>query len=100
MEKAREFQKNISICFIDYAKAFNCLDHSKLWQVLKEMGVPGHLIYLLRNLYMGEEATVITENGTTDWYKIGKGNSTSKNLKSWPLVPSPPGKQKGKIWRQ
>ncbi|KAF7243182.1 LINE-1 retrotransposable element ORF2 protein, partial [Varanus komodoensis] len=73
MEKAREFQKNIYFCFIDYAKAFDCVDHNKLWQVLKEMGVPGHLICLLRNLYAGQEATVRTGHGTTDWFKIEKG---------------------------
>uniref|UniRef100_A0A670INZ9 Reverse transcriptase domain-containing protein n=1 Tax=Podarcis muralis TaxID=64176 RepID=A0A670INZ9_PODMU len=73
MEKAREFQKDIYFCFIDYAKAFDCVDHSKLWQVLKEMGVPDHLICLLRNLYVGQEATVRTGHGTTDWFKIGKG---------------------------
>ncbi|KAF7236900.1 Craniofacial development protein 2 [Varanus komodoensis] len=72
MEKAREFQKNIYFCFIDYAKAFDCVDHYKLWQVLKEMGVPDHLICLLRNLYAGEEATVRTGHGTTDWFKIEK----------------------------
>uniref|UniRef100_A0A670J8F8 ribonuclease H n=1 Tax=Podarcis muralis TaxID=64176 RepID=A0A670J8F8_PODMU len=73
MEKAREFQKDIYFCFIDYAKAFDCVDHSKLWQVLKEMGVPDHLICLLRNLYVGQEATVRTGYGTTVWFKIGKG---------------------------
>uniref|UniRef100_A0A670J2L0 Reverse transcriptase domain-containing protein n=1 Tax=Podarcis muralis TaxID=64176 RepID=A0A670J2L0_PODMU len=73
MEKAREFQKDIYFCFIDYAKAFDCVDHSKLWQVLKEMGVPDHLICLLRNLYVGQEAIVRTGYGTTDWFKIGKG---------------------------
>ena len=73
MEKAREFQKNIYFCCIDYAKAFDCVDHNKLWQVLKEMGVPDHLIHLLRNLYVGQEATVRTGYGTTDWFKIGKG---------------------------
>ena len=66
MEKAREFQKNIYFCFIDYAKAFDCVDHNKLWQVLKEIGVPDNLICLLRNLYVGREATVRTEYGTTD----------------------------------
>uniref|UniRef100_A0A8D2KTX7 ribonuclease H n=1 Tax=Varanus komodoensis TaxID=61221 RepID=A0A8D2KTX7_VARKO len=73
MEKAREFQKNIYFCFIDYAKAFDCVDHNKLWQVLKEMGVPDHLICLLRNLYAGQEATVRTGHGTTDWFKTEKG---------------------------
>ncbi|KAF7245142.1 Craniofacial development protein 2 [Varanus komodoensis] len=73
MEKAREFQKNIYFCFIDYAKAFDCVDHNKLWQVLKEMAVPDHLICLLRNLYAGQEATVRTGHGTTDWFKIEKG---------------------------
>ncbi|KAF7243994.1 Nipped-B-like protein [Varanus komodoensis] len=73
LEKAREFQKNIYFCFIDYAKAFDCVDHNQLWQVLKEMGVPDHLICLLRNLYAGQEATVRTGHGTTDWFKIEKG---------------------------
>ena len=67
-----KFQKNIYFYFIDYAKAFDCVDHSKLWQVLKEMGVPEHLIYLLRNLYVGQESTVRTGYGTTDWFKIEK----------------------------
>ena len=66
MEKAREFQENISFCFIDYAKAFDCVDHSKLWKMLKEMGIPDHLTCLLRNLYAGQEATVRTGHGTTD----------------------------------
>uniref|UniRef100_A0A4W2EWD8 RNA-directed DNA polymerase n=1 Tax=Bos indicus x Bos taurus TaxID=30522 RepID=A0A4W2EWD8_BOBOX len=73
MEKAREFQKNIYFCFIDYAKAFDCVDHSKLWKILKEMGIPEHLTCLLRNLYAGQEATVRTGHGTTDWFQIGKG---------------------------
>ena len=73
IKKAREFQKNIYFCFIDYAKAFNCVDHNKLWKILKEMGMPDHLICLLRNLYAGQEATVRTEHGTTDWFQIGKG---------------------------
>ena len=72
IEKAREFQKNISFCFIDYAKAFDCVDHNKLWKILKEMGLPDHLICLLRNLYAGQEATVRTGHGTTDWFQIGK----------------------------
>uniref|UniRef100_A0A4W2E916 Reverse transcriptase domain-containing protein n=1 Tax=Bos indicus x Bos taurus TaxID=30522 RepID=A0A4W2E916_BOBOX len=73
MEKAREFQKNIYFCFIDYAKAFDCVDHNKLWKILKEMGIPDHLNCLLRNLYAGQEATVRTGHGTTDWFQIGKG---------------------------
>ena len=75
IEKAREFQKNIYLCFIDYAKAFNCVDHNKLWKILKEMGIPDHLTCLLRNLYAGQEATVRTGHGTTDWFHIGKGVS-------------------------
>ena len=73
MEKAREFQKNIYFCFIDYAKAFDCLDPKKLWKILKEMGIPDHLTCLLRNLYAGQEATVRTGHGTTDWFQIGQG---------------------------
>ena len=73
MEKAREFQKNIYFCFIDYAKAFDCVDHNKLWKILKEMGIPDHLTCLLRNVYVGQEATVRTGHGTTDWFQIGKG---------------------------
>ena len=73
MEKARQFQKNIYFCFIDYAKAFDCVDHNKLWKILKEMGIPDHLSCLLRNLYAGQEATVRTGHGTTDWFQIGKG---------------------------
>ena len=73
MEKAREFQKNIYFCFIDYAKAFDCVDHNKLWKILKEMGIPDHLTCLLRNLYECQEATVRTGHGTTDWFQIGKG---------------------------
>ena len=69
----KEFQKNIYFCFIDYAKAFDCVDHNKLWKILKEMGIPDHLTSLLRNLYAGQEATVRTGNGTTDWFQIGKG---------------------------
>ena len=73
MEKAREFQKNIYFCFIDYAKAFDCADHIQLWKILKEMGIPDHLTCILRNLYAGQEATVRTGHGTTDWFQIGKG---------------------------
>ena len=69
MEKAREFQKNIYFCFIYYANAFGCVDHSKLWKTLKEMGIPDHLTCLLRNLYTGQEATVRTEHRTTDWFQ-------------------------------
>ena len=72
MEKAREFQKNIYFCFIDYAKAFDCVDHNKLWKTLKEMGIPDHLACLLRNLYAGQEVTVRTGHGTTDRFQIGK----------------------------
>uniref|UniRef100_A0AC11E4C6 Uncharacterized protein n=1 Tax=Ovis aries TaxID=9940 RepID=A0AC11E4C6_SHEEP len=73
MEKAREFQKNIYFCFMDYAKAFDCVDHKKLWKILKEMGIPEHLTCLLRNLCAGQEATVRTGHGTTDWFQTGKG---------------------------
>ena len=72
IEKGREFQKSIYFCFIDYAKAFDCVDHHKLWKILKEMGIPDHLTCLLRNLYAGQEATVKTRHGTTDWFQIGK----------------------------
>ena len=73
MEKAREFQKNIYFCFIDFAKAFDCVDHNKLWKILQEMGIPDHLTCLFRNLYAGQETTVRTGHGTTDWFQIGKG---------------------------
>ena len=73
MEKAREFQKDINFCFIDYAKAFDCVDHHKLWKILKEMGLPDHLACLLSNLYAGKEARIRTGHGTTDWFQIGKG---------------------------
>ena len=73
IEKGREFQKNIYFCFIDSVKAFDCVDHNKLWKILKEMGIPEYLTWLLRNLYVGQEATVRTEHGTTDWFQIGKG---------------------------
>ena len=72
VEKGREFQKNIYFCFIDYAKAFDCVDCNKLWNILKEMGIPDHLTCLLRNLYAGQEATVRTGHGTTDWFQTGK----------------------------
>ena len=73
IKKAQEFQKNIYFWFIDYTKAFDCMNHNKLWKILKEMGILDHLTFLLRNLYAGQEATVITEHGTTDWFQIGKG---------------------------
>ena len=73
MEKGREFQKNIYFCFIVYTKDFDCMDPNKLWKILKEMGIPEHLICLLRNLYAGQEATVKTRHGTMDWFKIRKG---------------------------
>ena len=73
IKKARQFQKNIYFCFIDYAKAFHCVDHNKLWKILKEMGIQDHLTCLLRNLYAGQEATIKTGHGTTDWFQIGKG---------------------------
>ena len=73
IKKAREFQKNIYFCFIDYAKGFDYVDHKKLWKILKEKGIPDHLTCLLRNLYAGQEATVKTRHGTTDWFQIGKG---------------------------
>ena len=73
IEKAREFQKNIYFCFTDYAKAFDCVDHNKLWKILKEMGIPDHLTCLLRSLYAGQEATVRTGHGKTNWFQIGKG---------------------------
>ena len=73
IEKAREFQKNIYFCFIDYAKAFDCVDFKKLWTILKEIGIPEHLTCLLRNLYAGHKATLRTGHGTTNWFQIGKG---------------------------
>ena len=73
MEKAREFQKNIYFCYIDCAKAFDCVDHNKLWKILQELGIPDHLTCLLRNLCAGQEATIRTGDGKTDWFQIGKG---------------------------
>ena len=73
IKKAKEFQRNIYFCFIDYTKAFDCVDHNKLWKILKELGSPYHMTYLLRNLYASQEATVRTRHGTTDWFQIGKG---------------------------
>ena len=73
IKKGREFQKNIYFCFIGYAKAFDCVDHNKLWKIMKEMGILAHLTFFLRNLYVGQETTVRTGHGTTDWFQIGKG---------------------------
>ena len=73
IEKAKEFQKNIYFCFIDYAKTFDCVDHNKLWKILKKMGIPDHLICLLRNLYAGQEASARTGHATTNWFQIKKG---------------------------
>ena len=73
IKKAKEFQKNIYFCFIDYAKTFDCVDHNKLWKIFQQMGIPDHLTCLLRNLYARQEATVRTGHGTTDWFLIGKG---------------------------
>ena len=73
IKRARELQKNINFCFIDYAKAFDCVDHKKLWKILKEIGIPDHLTCSLRNLYAGQEATIRTEPETTDWFQIRKG---------------------------
>ena len=73
IKKAREFQKNIYFCFIDYAKAFDSVDHNKLWKILKEMGVPDHLTCILRNLYAGQEATIRIGHGKTNWFQIGTG---------------------------
>ena len=78
LKKQESSRKNIYFCFIDYAKASDCVDHNKLWKILKGMGIPDHLTCLLRNLYVGQEATVRTGHGTTDWFQIGKGVSTSR----------------------
>ena len=88
IEKAREFQRNIYFCFIGYTKAFDCLDHNKLWKILKEVGISDHLTCLLRNLYAGQEAAVRTGHGTTDWFQIGKGPSFCQlqGILSWPWV--------------
>ena len=80
MEKARELQKNMYFCFIDYAKAFDCLDHNKLWKILKEMGIPDHLTCLLRNLYAGQKATLRTGHETTDCFQTGKGVHQGYNI--------------------
>ena len=81
--KKQESSINIFFCFIDYAEAFNCVDHNKLWKILKEMGIPDHLTCLLRNLHAGQEATVITGHGTTDWFQIGKGVHQGCTLSPW-----------------
>ena len=83
IKKAREFKKNIYFCFTDYAKAFDCVDHNKLWKILKEMGIPDHLTRLLRNLYAGREATVRTEHGKIDWFQIRKGVRRVCILSPW-----------------
>ena len=81
--KAREFQKNIYFCFIHYTKAFDCMDHNKLWKILQEVGIADHLTCLLRNLYAGQEATVRTGHGTTDWFQIGQGVRQGCILSPW-----------------
>ena len=86
IKKAREFQKNNYFCFIDYAKAFDCVDHNNLWKILKEIGIPDHLTCLLRNLYASQEATVRTGHGTTDWFQIGKGCISSRLYIVTPLI--------------
>ena len=83
MEKAREFQKNMYFYFIDYVNTFDCVDHNKLWKILKEMGIPDHLTCLLRNVYAGQEATVRTWHGTTDWFQIGKEVRQGCILSPW-----------------
>ena len=86
IKKAKEFKKNIYFCFIDYAKAFDCVDHNKLWKILKETGLQDHLTCLLRNLYAGQEATVRTGHGTIDWFQIGKGIHQGCILSPWFLT--------------
>ena len=83
IKKAREFQKNIYFCFIDYDKAFDCVNYNKLWKILKDLGIPDHLAWLLRNLYAGQEATVRAGHGTTDWFLIGKGVCQVCILSPW-----------------
>ena len=83
IKKAGEFQKNIYFCFTDYVKAFDCVDHNKLWKILKEMGIPDHLTCLLGNLYAGQEATLRTGHGTTDWFLIGRGVHQGSISSSW-----------------
>ena len=86
IEKAREFQRNIYFCFIDYAKAFDSVDHNKLWKILQEMEIPDHLTCLLRSLYTGQEATVVIRHGTTDWFQTGKRLHQSCILSPWTLT--------------
>ena len=109
IEKAREFQKNIYFCFIDYAKATDCVDHNKVWKILREMGIPDHLTCLLRNLYAGQEATVRTGHGTTDSFQIGKGIRQGYILspclfnlytECWGPAPADPGYSKGRWCRR
>ena len=83
IKKAREFQKNICFCFVDYSKAFDCVDHNKLWKILKEIGIPDHFTCLLQNLYAGQEATVRNRHGTMNWFKIGKGVHQGCILSPW-----------------
>ena len=85
MEKAREFQKNIYFCFIDYCKAFDCVHHNKVWKIVKEMGIPDHFTCLLRNVYASQEATARTGHGTTSWFQIGKGVQQGCILSSYLL---------------
>ena len=89
--KKQEFQRNVYFCFIDYAKAFDCVDRNKLWKILKEMGIPDHLTCLLRNLYAGQEATVRTGHGTTDWFQIGKNNHFWGHKGHYKMSPEPQG---------
>ena len=98
IKKAREFQKNIYFCFVDYAKAFDSVDHNKLWKILKEMGVPDHLNCLLRNLYAGQEATVRTGHGTTDWFQIGKSTSSCIDARYWMTGAGALGRPRGMEW--
>ena len=97
IKKAREFQKNIYFCFIEYAKAFDCVDHNKLWKILKEVGIPEHLTCLLRNLYADQEATVRTGHGTTEWFQIAKeGEKISWGMKWQPTSVFLPGESYGR----
>ena len=99
IKKAREFQNNINFCFIDYTKAFDCVDHNKLWKILREMGIPDHLTCLLRNLYGGQEAKIRTGHGLIDWFQIGKGvrQSCISSLCLFTLYAEMPGWMKHKL---